>query len=272
MKRTIAITLMVLAGYATAGQYLLLHSGEYITADGGLYLREELPAGYPPQGVTNLVLWYEYTELSGTNCADSSAETNTAFAPASARNPGRNDGWISYDGVDDVLELTQPCTATNGARGTFMGWFRITDVGQYFLSLAGPSGSTKFWRFGYDQNANVLFYTQPDPYKHGTWTNVVTTGVWHHIAVSASGTAAPAGYLDGQPMGGFTASAPTQWVGNAQSIAAGAKLAMGNIYYNGSWTNPSEMDQADSRIYSRDVTAAEVLAIYNATKNRALYQ
>ena len=272
MKRTIAITLMVLAGYATAGQYLLLHSGEYITADGGLYLREELPAGYPPQGVTNLVLWYEYTELSGTNCADSSAETNTAFAPASARNPGRNDGWVSYDGIDDALELTQPCTATNGARGTFMTWVKIEDVPQMFFSLAGPSGSTTFFRFGFDANTDTLFYTQPSPYKHGYWTNIVTTGVWHHVAVTATTTGDLAGYLDGLPMSGMTASAPTQWVGRVKTIAAGAKLAMGNIYYHGSWTNPSEFDQADTRIYNRDLKAAEILTIYNSTKQRGIYQ
>jgi hypothetical protein len=213
----------------------------------------------PPSG---LVALYTFNQGSGTVATDTSGNTNNGTivggATFSAGQVGSN--ALSLAGVDGHVDL--PDTVSTTLRDstiacwvrvrTDRAWQRIFDFGSstmvnMFLTPRSMMGTaTPTVRFAITTMGNAM-----EQIVNGT--AILPVGMWKHVAV-VLGPAGGALYVDGVVVGTNPAltlrpadlAATNHWIGRSQYTP--------DPYFDG------EID--DFRIYSRALSAAEVMALF----------
>jgi hypothetical protein len=261
-----------------------------------------LPAGaiYPPSGT--MAAWYPFDGLTGpsTNLATGNAAvwdspTLPVYNPTGKVAGALNFNGNSYiDAPDSIATNFGPAggaTCSGGDYSTCQGDFSI-DVwinlnpgalplnGYYaIVDKGGTYGSVTtgyiFYLYGYppDDNGNPWMGLTLGDKKHGisdygstglaSPSGVgITTGVWHHLAVTVSRKSPGIlWYLDGNLLGPSTGPIPTQ----TGSLLNSEAMRIGGF-------NPSSFDGASNfdgsldelQIFNRALTAREVANIFNA--------
>ena len=221
--------------------------------------------GGPSIPTGGLVGYWKLDETSGTSAADSSGGGNTGTltnGPVWATG-GRDSGALTFDGVDDYVNLGTSTSLAGGAAVTVSAWVKPTgsngeiiarrDVSQTFMSweLLIAGGKAKFTNMtssGYNPDYTV------------TSNATISTGVWTHIAgVYTNADGVLRIYVNG------VADGTTNGSGTISS-AAGVKTYMG-AYSNGSSapTNPFAGTIDDVRVYNRALSPQEIWQLYNGT-------
>lgn len=157
--------------------------------------------------------------------------------------------WFRYDDRNNTTNGTHMIvhigSAANGG-----GYLRNT------LQHAGANNRIQFGIGG----ANVQWYYGSDG---DNIESTVENGDWHHIAVTYAGGSATIKdvkmYFDGAAV--TTDGAGTSGVGDDAMATANDKVLIGSRNNSQKWFDGGGID--DVRIYDVELTAAEVLAVYN---------
>jgi len=197
--------------------------------------------------------------LRDTSGRDNHGTASNANATGMAFVPGRVNNAVSFDGVDDNLEIgdrptlnfhgTQPFTieawirpAVAGHSGTIVGRYNGGFLGHYRFWLTGGRLDLRRWI---------------SPWSIITGTTILTANTWHHVVGTYDGTHKRLfvnGFSDAVPVASGS-------VANVNiRVLVGADLNLNNPirFFNGL------IDEV--RIYNRALSAAEIRTIFNATR------
>ncbi|MEX2311841.1 MAG: LamG-like jellyroll fold domain-containing protein, partial [Rhodospirillales bacterium] len=193
----------------------------------GLTANQYVELSYSANGVTVTVL--QPPELLGTTGAVNS---------------------LQFDGVDDVVKITDPSAFMTAAGAfTYEAWFKTSASGKHQQILGVGVQSTGIGiDFYIDPTGklsagpnNVLGLTTADP---------VNDGAWHHAAFTHDGSGNYTLYLDGVEANAANSTAPNITTGSF------------NIGMSTSNTNPFEGEIADVRAWSVERSATEIAENY----------
>jgi len=201
---------------------------------------------------------------SGTTWTDLSGEGNNATLVNGPSYNSSHGGYFSFDGSND--HATLPEIDISGDEVTFTVWnYGISNQYSFLLYLAGDSANNRVLSvslpYPYPTNTNQIYFdkgntTSYDRINFGA-TNSEYQG-WHHWAFTANAsTGSMKIYLDGVLRHSGTGK-NTQLASPSTGIQAiGGQY--NNMYHIGYISQ--------ILLYKKELTAAEVLANYNATKS-----
>ncbi|HUX35644.1 MAG TPA: LamG domain-containing protein, partial [Candidatus Paceibacterota bacterium] len=204
-----------------------------------------------------LVGYWKFDEGQGTSTQDSSGNGNTGTLSASPPSwvSGKVGDALQFNGSTNNVSIPSFNYESN-QQYTIVGW--INDDGSSQASWISKESSWsdgfKFWgvfsayyfRVGDGTNAQSL------------WSNYntgISNNQWVYLVITRNGSAWSM-YLNGQ----FNSSIANATIGNTNlggPLEIGARL-LGPWYFKGT------ID--DVRIYDRALSAAEIMALYNATR------
>jgi hypothetical protein len=274
MKAKIIAAAVLVAAATAHGQNVIGRTDTIVDGGHRIDVQEDGKQSVMPESIfTNCVAWqaFSYSDNSDANFYDLStagndgAQTNAAAQPTWSSASG---GVYDFDGVDDNIDMDAilPSVASNTA-GTMNAWIKT--------SVATPNIVISFT----DASANTIVMTQiissgivrsvatvAGANKWDLRTNAANaTGVWVNVSCSHNGTA-PVLYVNGVAVAQtfITQSDKTVWISGLTGLdkaRIGASRILGNpdaSFFTG--------QMGEVRVYNRGLSAAETLAIYNATK------
>jgi hypothetical protein len=213
---------------------MAFHYSPNIVTDGlVLYLDAANTRSYPGTGIT----WSDLSRGGNNGTLINGPTFNSGFG-----------GSMVFDGTNDYVSGS--CTTVNANVGmtTFI-WVRTTITSpQVFFSHT--SGANNGFRLEIDGGQFLLTFGGVANYSSG---NGVSDGNWKQLVVTTVGTTGRIyinGNLVASPTVGTMQGTPNQFVISGSTI----RFLNGNV--------------ASVILYNRDLSAAEVLQNYNATKSR----
>lgn len=201
------------------------------------------------------------TAVSGGTCGAACNGTLTSFADTTAYDIVAGSGWTSankrwgagslmFDGTNDYVNVTDNNALDLSGDATWEGWFNFSknNATQSLIQKDNANGYSMYL----SSTGKLGLYIYPTAI---TGNSTISTGQWHHLVITKSGTTASF-YIDGifDGSGTVPSSIPT----NSVNLGVGAKV-----------TGPAEYLQGivDSvRIYSRALTTSEILSNYNSSR------
>ncbi len=206
----------------------------------------------PPLRDRGLVGYWTFDEGAGTTTYDRSGNNNNGTLTNSpiwqTATNCRRGGCLSFDGVDDYVIIGNQGVYNLTNEVTLVAYLKTSSAGpltiirrtnQYMIRLATSKG----WGWS-GSGSNVA------------GTTVISDTQWHQVVFSASRfNGSQKMYIDG--------------VLEGQNLNAGLASFVPDSLYIGSTTGNMEFFNGlidDIRVYNRVLSAAEVLALYNATK------
>jgi hypothetical protein len=193
-----------------------------------------------------LVASYSFDDGTGGVLSDSSGNGHTGTIAGAAWVPGRHGGGLSFDGVDDHVDLGQVGTFY-GAGFTLEAWVR-KETAKNDVAVVGTwtsNGGPMVWVDHLASRYRVTFGT--------TFSGYLDAGVgpsagqWQHVAATYEGATARF-YVDGVEVSARAASGP----GSSNTWRIGAYGSTPGGYFDG------VVD--DVRIYDRALSPTEVMA------------
>jgi len=245
----------------------------------------ELQAGIEvedEQTFTNAVLKlpFNYDFDAGTNYLDASEAVNDGTQATANSRPTfvEDDGTVSahydFDGTDDFIEVPDNDALSFGDRTTdspfsISAWIDMdsADTFQVFGKGALGAPDTGEYQFYTGSGGNlgvpflVLLDADENNYIFGRGA-ALSAGAWVHLVATYDGGGTESGiaiYTNGVDATGTPGSVGsyTAMHNTTDPVTIGQRTLFSAVYANGA------ID--DARIYNRELTAAEVQAIYNAT-------
>jgi hypothetical protein len=220
----------------------------------------------------NLVGYWNFNETSGTIAADSSPAGNNpgtlgggfTFSGNSAL--GKLGNCLDFDGSDDRVDCGTHSSLNITNNLTLIAWINADTATQdgsenrHIIARRSSSGSGAALTYGLrvkNTNSQILFnWHAASAYKNFTISNTaITTGTWHHVAITISGGSSYTAYFDGQSIEVGTLS---------NALESGDR----NLYigsFNGdkaSWDG--KIDEV--RVYNRALNASEIQHLYIVEK------
>jgi Tfp pilus assembly protein PilE len=213
----------------------------------------------PPTRSSGLVGYWTFDEGSGTTAQDTSGKGNHGtLANSPSWTSGKVGGALSFSGSAYVnigsgnnLNLTGDFTLS--------AWVKTanSDSGMYILSRLNACLNASNVYSLHRNPSNLVVFITSDNANTITSTITIHDDQWHHVAGTISGTTMRL-YIDGVQEG------PTVTVSTSRDSFPSASTEIGNVTVCGSNSWQGQIDE--TRIYNRALTAAEIEAIYNATK------
>lgn len=223
---------------------------------------------------SGLVNHFSFDGADFTNfLADASGAGNNGFLFGTATSTMRTNGILGqamlFDGTDDTARSVDINATDSASQLTLSAWIKPTALADWtpFISKCDCDGGTANWNFGMSNagngsNNDLSFF--PDGASGAfTTSNILTLGVWQHVAVVYDGSQADANkitfYHNGIPYAETlfeNPSIPTQTASNSIKIGLGQHGGTtGDPFYNGA------MD--DARVYTRALSTTEIKQLYN---------
>lgn len=244
--------------------------------------------GETPASSTGLVAQWNFNETSGTtavsggSCGTSCNGTLTNFTSTASQDQAAGTGWTSanrrwgagalmFDGVDDYVSSSYMPTAYNfNGPFTIETWINTGVIANQDIvsnwrnaSIGGVSNhglfleltSTNALRLDYRNNGTDVFnLTQIEPIQTGQWNHIVAT---YNPSLPSDNVKM---YVNGKQLS-VTANATSTFA------ITGRPLILGSIDGGADSINRFFSGIIDStRIYSRALTASEVLSNYNSSR------
>ncbi len=206
----------------------------------------------------SLVGWWTFDEGSGTIANDASGNGNTGNASGTAVVSGKLNNARSFNGAGDYVDAGNNAKVNFGT-GNFsvLAWIKPNgsqnSVGAIVDKYSGPG-------FFVSLNGFVprIFIQDVPSY---IWVDAGTTqaanGAWSHFAATFNRASYVTAYLNGASTGQVNISSKSGTVNNGRNLFIGHE-SVDNGWFNG------QIDEV--MIYNRALSAAEIAAIYNATK------
>ena len=221
---------------------------------------------------TGLVGWWKFDETSGTSAADSSGNslTGTLTNGPTWTTAGRIGGALTFDGTNDLVSVADNAVLDLSTTGSLSAWVYLNaltlgggteaslihkgqqaDYSDIAYSLSTFSGdSIDAWPQG---GVFVTSASFDRPRGGIGTTTALQTGKWYHMVTTWSNTANVMNiYLNGL-------------LYMTQTSTKAARNSAGALYIGknpGDQTINGKID--DVRIYNRQLSAADVQALYNA--------
>jgi hypothetical protein len=203
---------------------------------------------------------------SGTNITDLSGNGNGGTL---VNGPTFNsDGYITFDGSDDVINLpsSNDITGDNLQNMTGEMWLRYTTAGtMYAFSIKRSSASSTLFTITCNQNVStdtghlgfLVRNNANSAHEWITYDGGYNDGNWHHICGVVNGTNRIL-YIDGSQKA--TSTGGIQSVTDNTYVTTVGAFSASNIPFNG--------DIANVKFYRRALSPQEVLQNYNVQKSR----
>jgi len=228
-------------------------------------------SGGPDIVENGLVLHLDAADLnsytgSGTTWTDLSGNGNNGTLTNGPTYSSANKGSIVFDGSDDSINVSP--TNFNLSAFSINIWFKSNNVSSNYLRLihkADTTGSTKGFLIANSQTDGKLVFV----YQANYTTNevlkrsitLVSVGIWYNVSMTYNSSSGIKIYFNGIEDTGETSTSPdVGWVSNTGNNFSIGSRAGGTQYLNG--------NIAQTQIYNRGLSSAEILQNYNATKGR----
>ena len=191
---------------------------------------------------------------SGTTWTDLSGRGNTGTLTNGPTYSSGNGGSIVFDGSNDYVSGSIP-TLINWS---ITLWYRSTDITSQlvFYPFSGTTGANGLGFGGTcDANTNNRWYFFEGTNNFSSSNTAITTNVWYNLVVTKSSTTYNL-YTNGSLSlsGSGVDLSLTQYNLGRRSDGGGQFYVKGNI--------------ANTQIYNRALTAAEIQQNFNATRSR----
>src|SRR3989338_2039927 len=204
---------------------------------------------------------------------DKSGNGNPAPFPngAKATSPtiGKIGQGLKFDGVDDIIEVTQSSSINDPLALTVSVWAKQSTLktNGYYISKADNSSGGHGWSFGSGNVANsslsfvVHGFTTTDLSSISA-SGVITTNSWNHYVVTWDGSNTAANvrmYKNGVEVSYATQTnggSATPQSDSARNIKFARESGTGSTFFN--------VNMDDVRVYNRALSPSEVTALYNA--------
>ncbi len=204
-----------------------------------------------------LVGWWKMDGNARDSTVNSNNGTLAGNTALTTDRKGQSNKAYTFDGTGDYIDLggaDNIDTITGDL--TLATWVNIT-VAQDTTVISTHDGKNDNTRpydifIGSGTQPGIRLGNGAAQFAAQSSSGAMSTGAWHHLAGTVSGTAMTF-YLDGVQVGTDTFSGTRQ---------AGSKVLLGNSTTAGSRQLNGLMD--DARIYNRALSAAEVLALYQS--------
>jgi len=198
---------------------------------------------YPGSGTT----WFDLSRSGNNGTLTNGPTFNTA-----------NGGCITFDGTNDYINGTGISSLLTGDM-TAEAWIRISSGPSDWVRVIGtgsnPSGNRTFGLW-YSSTRTPLWQRFGTNNMNINPANVLNYNTWYYIAGTSIGNSHVL-YLNGSSVGTATVTGP--WTASNENITLGAAVGV-HTYLTG--------NIAIGRIYTRGLSAAEILQNYNTTKTR----
>jgi hypothetical protein len=228
---------------------------------------------YSPKIITNgLVLSLDAANnksypRSGTTWTDLSGNNNTGTLTNGPTFNAGNQGSISFDGTDDYIDTVNTGTTFQFSNTTFTLslWVKTNAVSGNLISK-GATASTGGWVVGLSSNGTFNTTTKfSDGFNVATRSSVssINDNNWYNIVIIITTNTSTQSsnnlllYLNGI-LNQSSLTLSNVYAATTDTIQIGRRPSGG--YFSGNISNV--------QIYNRELTAAEVLQNYNATKSR----
>jgi prepilin-type N-terminal cleavage/methylation domain-containing protein len=201
-----------------------------------------------------LVGYWNFDEGGGTTVADTSGYGNTGTWNGTSTTryvtPGKNGSSAGFfNGSSDYVDVPYNSSFAGTAASTICGWGKTTTGG----AVAGIKAAHNYLS---QTGGGWWNTTQPADFGYPAILNMAN-GQWHYTCLAySSSDGYLRGYADGQQVW-ITFYGGSLGVGTNDTVL-GARPQSFNVFFNGN------LD--DIRIYNRALSAAEIAAVYNATK------
>jgi len=213
----------------------------------------------PPPQQTNPIVWYRFDETGGSTATDSSGSgRNATLVNGPAWVGGRLNNAVDLNGGSQHVSL--PAGIVNGLNDfSIATWVRLDSTGNWRrLFDFGSNTTTNMFLVPQSGSGAVRFAITTSGAggeQQINGTSALSTGVWHHVAVTRSGNTGQL-YVDGVQVGQNTGmSLSPASLGNTTNNWIGRSQYSGDAYLDG------QVD--DFRLYNRALSAAEVQALFN---------
>jgi len=204
-------------------------------------------------GLRGLVLWLKFNEGSGNIAYDSSFYNNHGTIYGATWTDGKFGKALSFDGVDDWVEVSSSDTLTIPDRTelTVTAWVKRKEMSKFHTIVSLGGWNREGWTFRIESNNKIMFIAR---FTDGTITGEIEGGYidtnWHFVAVVYDGRVHL--YVDGEEV------ASSDYFGKVISgrdfqLKIGV-LDTGNCFFNGI------IDEV--RIYNRALSENEIKMLY----------
>jgi len=203
------------------------------------------------------------------NALDAAGTNNGTLMGGVNYAPGEVGEAFNFGGVNGYVNVPSSPSLNLTNALTIEAWVELNNLNTvYFIATKGPSGTA-----GNNYSGNFEFRISGSNIQllHQTSTggnlatyqatSAITSGVWHHVAVTLVSGGDVNFYLDGVPAGTFPQQG-TFGITNSQPVRIGTR-ADGYSYFNGL------IDELS--IYNRALSSTEIASIYNAGSGGKLH-
>jgi len=206
----------------------------------------------------DLVNWWKFDEGSGTNAVDAIAGVNGSLATTASWTLGKINGAVRLNGTANSYVSLPPGLLTNLSDFTIATWVKVDTNATWARIFDFGTGTGNYMFLAPASAGNTVRYAITTTSTGGEQQinngSVLSTGIWHHVAVTLSGTNGVL-FIDGVPVG--TNSSMTFRPANLGSTTQ-------NYLGKSQWPDPNLMGNLDDfRIYNRALSATEISALTN---------
>ena len=205
---------------------------------------------------------------TGTTWKDLSGNNNNGTLTNGPTFSAGNMGSISLDGTNDYVDTVNTGTTFQFANVTFTVslWIKTSATSGVIISK-GATASTAGWMFQFDSagtvsgttkgsdGTNTYNRTSTATVNNNTWRNIVAVYTTNTTTLASNTTSI---YIDGVLSNGTGTLGGLVYATTTDTVQIGRRPS--GAYWSGSVSN--------LLIYNRELTAAEILQNYNATKSR----
>ena len=197
---------------------------------------------------------------SGTTWTDLIGNGNNGTLVNGVGYSGSNGGSLSFDGVDDYVDLTSTIQFDTGDF-SISGWFRSNSGNTNFKQIwnSGYNGGNPDVEITINQTTNILnFYVRPGSSAQTSYS--VDDNVWRYF-VGVKTSSLISLYVNGS----FVSSTSGTFTSDVDSIGVVPRIGNG---LNGISNRPFKGNIAQVSIYNKALTASEIQQNFNATRSR----
>ena len=211
----------------------------------------------PP--VTGLVAAYGFDTGSGTSATDQSGAGNTgAISGATWTTDGRYGQALSFDGINDLVTITDAPSLDLTTGMTLEAWVRPTNLGSDWRTalMKEATGSMTYglYAHGGDSGTKVpVGEIVNGGFRMASGASPLTLNTWAHLATTYDGTTLRL-FVNGVQAGQLA-------IGGSITTSAGA-LRIGG---NNTWGEWFQGDIDEVRVYNRALNATELQADMNTS-------
>jgi hypothetical protein len=218
-----------------------------------------------PGPAPDLAAWWKFDETSGAAVADSAGANHGTLFNGASRVPGRFGTAISFNGVNQYLEVPHSSTLHSDRQLTVAGWLRLNSLGETWQGVFWKGNvpdctagcENREYSLWLRNDGLLQFASTPadrvgiGQLKCNTSPGRVVTGRWYHVAAIID---SDAGHMKLYVDGIEACSVPYS--------GAGIRTSTGpfRVGTNPNWASLNGSID-DLRIYRRALTAEEIAAL-----------